>query len=232
MIITIDGPAGAGKSRVASEVAKRLRITPLDTGSFYRAITCAALEHGYVDDEPSVLTLVSPDILGSSNGAAVSMFGQDVREGIRGSEVTRSVSKVAAYPRVRQALGLIFREIAASQDLVVEGRDAGTVLFPQAETKIFLDASASIRALRRVQQNSPDVVATAAAIARNDYFETVRRDFDDCARDADPLRVAPDAIIIATDNLGLEEVVSIIVLLSTLPRDKRPAIVTSTDCFS
>ena len=157
MIVAIDGPAGSGKSTIAREVARRYGFTKLDTGAMYRSVAATALERGIdLDDEGSVVGLAgSIDItFGAEQGGNVSVFvdGRDVSRQIRTPEVDRNVSSVASYPGVRAAMLVPQRRFAEGRDVVAEGRDIGTVVFPEAELKIFLTADPHERARRRVIQ--------------------------------------------------------------------------------
>jgi cytidylate kinase len=200
-VIAIDGPAGSGKSTVAKRLAQRLGLGYLDTGAMYRAVTFAALRRGIdpADTEPVVSLAKTVEMDVSDKGVQVD--GVDATIEIRGPEVSRAVSIVAANPGVREELVRRQREWAIERDGgVLEGRDIGTVVFPDAVLKAYLTARPEVRAERR-----------AAEVQGLDY-ETVasdmaRRDALDSGRDADPLRRAADAVEVDTSDLSIDEVV-------------------------
>ncbi len=217
-IIAIDGPAGAGKSTVTRLVAKDLGLMYLDTGAMYRALTWLVLESGIdVDDEVAIAELVAgarieliptPD---SPQPARVSINGEDVTLAIRTPEVTAAVSPVSAQKAVRLALVKQQQQLGQSGGIVVEGRDIGTNVFPEAELKIFLTASVSERARRRLR----DLIAQGRQNIRLEQLEKdiqTRDDFDS-HRTLAPLKKAFDAIEVNTDGLSIEEVTAKIVSL-------------------
>jgi len=208
MIIAIDGPAGAGKSTVAREVARALGLTYLDTGAMYRAVTLAALEGGVdpVDGE-ACGRLASELDLTFDEAGHVRIDGRPAEPAIRGAEVTRTVSSVSAHPQVRRAVVAKQRALAASRGLVAEGRDTTTVVFPQADHKFFLTASESERARRRARELGQEGRLTAVRA------ELERRDRLDSSRAHSPLVRAPDAVLVETDGLSIGEVVERILAL-------------------
>ena len=212
MIVAIDGPSGAGKSTVAKAVAKELGFSCLDTGAMYRAIAWRALQDGVaLDDEPALGTIARTyDIaFGHVEGDPVPrrvFIGDDeVTDAIRTAEIARAVSPVSAAPAVREALLDQQRRIGNAGDYVVEGRDIGTVVFPDAAVKVFLTASDEERAHRRVRQN------VDRGIGSIDYDEVLadlrRRDEADSSRDTAPLRPADDAVHIDSTSHYIEEVI-------------------------
>ena len=212
MIVAIDGPSGAGKSTVAKAVAKELGFSCLDTGAMYRAIAWRALQDGVaLDDEPALGTIARTyDIaFGHVEGDPVPrrvFIGDDeVTDAIRTAEIDRAVSPVSAAPAVREALLDQQRRIGNAGDYVVEGRDIGTVVFPDAAVKVFLTASDEERAHRRVRQN------VDRGIGSIDYDEVLadlrRRDEADSSRDTAPLRPADDAVHIDSTAHYIEEVI-------------------------
>lgn len=212
MIVAIDGPSGAGKSTVAKAVAKELGFSCLDTGAMYRAIAWRALQDGVaLDDEPALGAIVRTyDIaFGHVEGDPVPrrvFIGDDeVTDAIRTAEIDRAVSPVSAAPAVREALLDQQRRIGNAGDYVVEGRDIGTVVFPDAAVKVFLTASDEERAHRRVRQN------VDRGIGSIDYDEVLadlrRRDEADSSRDTAPLRPADDAVHIDSTSHYIEEVI-------------------------
>ncbi len=200
-VIAIDGPAGSGKSTVARALAERLGLDYLDTGAMYRAVAFAALRRGIdpADGEPVGRLAETIDLEVRSDGVVVD--GVDASIEIRGPEVTRAVSMVAANPAVRQAMRRQQREWAELHGGgVIEGRDIGTVVFPQAELKVYLDAHPEVRAHRRSKEVADLDYETVAS-------DLARRDALDQGRDDDPLREAPDAVVLDTSSLGIDEVV-------------------------
>lgn len=213
MIIAIDGPAGSGKSSTARAVAERLGFVHLDSGAFYRALTHAALQQGIPAAEWPRLRAAQLDALGVSaqprgTGFAMFVHGDDVSQQIRTPAVNASVPVMAAVPAVRDWLLDTLRDAARSTDLVADGRDIGTVVFPDAELKVFLVADARERARRRLlQMNLP---ADEAAID-DEVARIAARDRSDSSRDVAPLRQAPDARTLDTTTLTFEEQVERIV---------------------
>ncbi len=216
MIVAIDGPAGSGKSTVARAMAARANLTYLDTGAMYRAVTDAALARGIdVTDSEAVGKLAYELDLKFENGESgpvVLVNGQDRTAAIRTPEVDANVSAVAAVPAVREAMLVVQRAAAESADVVAEGRDIGTVVFPNAEVKVFLTADPSARALRRAVQRhggdtAKDSSATADAAEQAAIeAELVARDKADSERKAAPLKPAEDAVHIDSTSLSVDEV--------------------------
>jgi cytidylate kinase len=202
--VAIDGPAGAGKSSVARAVAKALGYSYLDTGAMYRAIALAALE-GHVDlnDETSVGRLARDQEI-RIEGDTVRLNDRDVSSALRGKKVTAAAAAIAQHREVREALVGLQRAIASSSDVVMEGRDIGTEVLPQAEAKIFLTASLEERARRRSEQLGLGQDEAALDEIRADIE---RRDQSDRTRTVSPLAQASDAIVIDTTGLGPEQVV-------------------------
>jgi cytidylate kinase len=204
-VVAVDGPSGSGKSTVSRRLATALGARYLDTGAMYRAVTWAVLRSG-VDphDADSVLKVAGEVELAigiDPQSTHVSVDGQPVDAEIRGPEVTAAVSAVAAIPAVRRLLVAMQRElIAAAGRVVVEGRDIGAVVAPDADLKVYLTASAEERALRRSREDATDAAVTAADLARRDRYDSTRA--------ADPLQQAPDAVVLDTTDLGIDEVVA------------------------
>ena len=212
MIIAIDGPSGAGKSTVAKAVAKELGFSCLDTGAMYRAVAWCALHDGVsLEDAEAVGALAHSCTIsfrheqGDPVPRRVFADGVEVTGAIRTAEIDRSVSAVSAVPAVRQALLDQQRRIGSEGNYVVEGRDIGTEVFPNAEVKVFLTASAEERAHRRVRQNAD------RGIGSIDYQEVlddiIRRDELDSSRDTAPLRPAEDAVLLDSSSMHVEEVI-------------------------
>jgi cytidylate kinase len=204
MIVTIDGPAGAGKSSAARELARRLGFRFLDTGAMYRAVTLAARQRHVDLADARTLADVARSIRVELAGDRVLLDGQDVTEAIRKFDITTAIHYAADNPAVRAQLVLWQRAAAANDDVVTEGRDQGTVVFPQAETKIFLTADESERARRRYG----DLVARGEHVSFEEVLANQRvRDERDATRPVGALRKADDAIEVSTDGLSPQEVV-------------------------
>jgi cytidylate kinase len=208
LVITIDGPAGSGKSTVARRVATLLSCTLLDTGAIYRALALRAQQRGVSwEDGPQLALLAAAlDLAFSLEGDVnrVSLDGQDVSEAIRTPSISGGASQVSAIPAVRAALLDLQRGVALQGDLVTEGRDMGTVVFPEAEVKVFLEADPVIRARRRQQE----LIAAGSSVSLEEVLEQqTARDEADSGRAVAPLRPAVDARKIDTSTLEIEEVV-------------------------
>jgi cytidylate kinase len=215
-VVAIDGPAGAGKSTVTQRVADELGYLLVDTGALYRAVALAAQRAGVSWDAEEPLGELARQLvkeraveLGKqSSGFAVKLRGEDVSLAIRKPDVSQGASKVSAVPAVREALLDMQRQAGAGGAAVLEGRDIGTVVFPDAEAKFFLTASVDIRARRRYDElvsrgGTPDL----AEVQR----EVAERDLRDSTRPIAPLKQASDARIIDSSNLSIEQVVARIV---------------------
>ena len=206
--IAIDGPAGAGKSTVARQVAKRLGYVYIDTGAMYRAVTLAALRSGTaIDENDKMSQLVAELDIRLEPGDPVQrvcLNGEDVTEAIRGREVTQSVSAVAAIEAVRLRLVDKQRELARARGVVMDGRDIGSHVLPNAELKVFLTASVEERALRRFKESGEAQGIALADLER----EIAERDRKDAGRAISPLIQAADAVLIDSTELTIEEVSS------------------------
>ncbi len=223
MIVAIDGPAGSGKSTVAHAIAERCGITYLDTGAMYRSVTLACLQRGVdVADADAVAALaqgVRIEFGSNEGGQTVLLDGVDVTSAIRTPEVDRTVSAVSAIPAVRAAMVSLQRAVGEAGDVVAEGRDIGTVVYPNAEVKVFLTADATARAHRRaVQRAGKDAATDASATADADAERAIladlkRRDELDSTRKEAPLRPAEDAHHIDSSQMGVEEVVAEVIRL-------------------
>lgn len=223
MIVAIDGPAGSGKSTVAHAIAERCGLTYLDTGAMYRCVTLACLRRGVEACDEAAAGEVARSVrieFGSSrDGQTVILDGVDVTADIRTPEVDRAVSAVSAIAAVREAMVELQRAVGEHGDVVAEGRDIGTVVFPDAEVKVFLTADAEARAHRRaVQREGKDAArdgeATADAAREQEILADIRRrDQLDSSRSEAPLRAAGDAHHIDSSRLGVEEVVAEVVRL-------------------
>ncbi len=223
MIIAIDGPSGAGKSTVAKAVAKKLGFSCLDTGAMYRAIAWQALADGVALDDDAALGEVARTCViafgheaGDPVPKRVFVGDAEVTDAIRTAEIDRAVSPVSAAPSVREALVGQQRRIGRAGDYVVEGRDIGTVVFPEAPVKVFLTASDEERAHRRVRQN------VDRGIGSIDYDEVLadlrRRDELDSSRATSPLRAADDAVHLDSTGRYIEEVIDEICAMADAAR--------------
>ncbi|SDG09880.1 cytidylate kinase [Blastococcus aurantiacus] len=213
--VTLDGPSGTGKSSVARGVASRLGAAYLDTGAMYRAATVAVLDAGVdPEDAEAVARTVAAAriVVGTEAGTErVEVDGVDVAVRIRGAEVTRSVSAVSAVPAVRRQLVAQQRELAgAAEAVVVEGRDIGTVVLPDATLKVYLTAAPEVRAQRRAGQlgltEAAEIDALAADLRRRDEYDSSRAD--------SPLRPAADAVVVDSSELSQQAVVDRVVALA------------------
>ena len=197
-VVAVDGPAGAGKSTVTRALAERLGFTYLDSGAMYRSVGLAALERGL--DPAAVAASVRIDL-----GDRVSIDGVDVTEAIRRPEISEAASRAAADPRVREAMIAEQRRLLSRGDWVAEGRDIGTVVAPDAELKVFLDADPVQRARRRAAELGADFQVVLA--------EQTIRDRRDRERTVSPLEPAPDAVVLDTTGLTVDDAVQEIVEL-------------------
>lgn len=199
-IVAIDGPAGAGKSTVARALANMLKVPYLDTGAMYRGVTYAALQQRIDTNDASAIGDLSRRLVFDITETTLHVDGVDATAAIRGDAVTAAVSAVAANPMVREDLRTRQRQwVTEHGGGVVEGRDIGTVVFPDATLKVYLTASPRVRAERRVAQSGGDVNAIAAAIAERDHQDSTRTD--------SPLREASDSVTVDTSDRGIDDVV-------------------------
>lgn len=219
VIVAIDGPSGTGKSSTSKAVASQLGLSYLDTGAQYRAITWWMVSNGIDVTDPSAIAAAAgkPEIVSGTDPAApaITVDGTDVAGPIRTDEVTSKVSAVSAVPEVRARITELQRSIAAGAEsgIVVEGRDIGTTVLPDADLKIFLTASAEARAARRSGElKGADINATREAL--------VKRDAADSSRKTSPLAKADDAVEVDTSDLTLQQVIECVV---TLVGEKRAA---------
>lgn len=200
MVIAIDGPSGVGKTTVSRLVAGRLGWPALDTGALYRAVTLAVLRAGLDPADGGAITALLPSLVVGFEEGAVFLNGEEVSDAVRAPHVTEAVSAVSARTEVRRALVPLQRRWVEEHggSAVVEGRDIGTVVFPDAEVKVFLTARPEVRAARRARQQGSSLGETAGDLAR--------RDRADSTRETSPLRPAEDAIPIETSELNAQQV--------------------------
>ena len=203
-VITIDGPAASGKGTVAKLLAERLGFHYLDSGALYRIATYAALRDGVALDDAAALERTARAISPVFRGDAVWLDGEEVTTRIRSEDVSRATSRVATVPGVRAALLDLQRASAKAPGLIADGRDMGTAIFPQADLKVFLTASAAVRAKRRADQLAARGEPSDLTALTRDLQERDRRDME---RSTNPLKPAADARLLDTDTLGIEEVV-------------------------
>jgi cytidylate kinase len=208
LIIAIDGPAGAGKSTLAARIAARYGLLNLETGAMYRAFALKALENRIPLDDAEALSRLAASttirLEPGEGGNRVYLDGVDVTERVREPNVTEAASQVSVHPAIREWMVALQRELGREGGVVMEGRDIGTAVFPDAEVKIFLDAAPEVRGQRRYQQSgSPETTAPEAVLQ-----EIRERDRRDRTRAQSPLRAAPDAVVIDSTHMTLDEVVA------------------------
>lgn len=209
--IAVDGPAGAGKSSIAKAVAKRLNILYLDTGAMYRAVGLACLRGNVSLEDEAAVTAKCADVKISvrhgENGQVTLLDGENVSEEIRRPEMSMAASKVATYGGVRRMMVALQQKLAQETDMIMDGRDIGTRVLPDATVKIFLTATAEERAMRRFrdlqEKNLPDTYEQVLE-------DLIRRDAQDMNREVDPLRQAEDAVLVDTTHMTEDEVIDTI----------------------
>lgn len=207
-VVTIDGPSGAGKTTVSKRLAEEAGLVRIDTGAMYRAVALAARRAGVSWDDAVRLGGVARGLDLSFRTVAgaprVFLSGEDASEAIRTPDMSMGASAVSAHEPVREALVAKQREMGREGGVVLEGRDTGTVVFPDAEAKFFLDAAAAVRARRRYLELSPPGVQPFEEVLQ----DVLRRDVQDSTREHSPLRVADDAVYIDSTTLTVDEVVA------------------------
>jgi cytidylate kinase len=205
LIVAIDGPAGAGKSTVAARLAARFGLLNLETGAMYRALALKAIENGIAPTDADALQRLTAStsiaLEPAQSGNRVLLDGSDVTAHLRDAAITQAASLVSVHPAIRQWMVSLQRKLGEKGGVVMEGRDIGTVVFPDADIKVFLDASPEARGERRYEQSGKST-------AQETILKEIReRDERDRNRAQSPLRPAPDAIVIDSTHLTLEEVV-------------------------
>ena len=209
--IAVDGPAGAGKSSIAKAVAKRLNILYLDTGAMYRAVGLACLRGNVSLEDEAAVTAKCADVKISvrhgENGQVTLLDGENVSEEIRRPEMSMAASKVATYGGVRRMRVALQQKLAQETDMIMDGRDIGTRVLPDATVKVFLTATAEERAMRRFrdlqEKNLPDTYEQVLE-------DLIHRDAQDMNREVDPLRQAEDAVVVETTHMTEDEVIDTI----------------------
>lgn len=209
IIVAIDGPAGAGKGTITKKVGEKLGLINIDTGAMFRCVTLNVLQEGIkIEQENQIKEMLDKIHIDLKESGEVFLNGQNVSKKIREDEVNRFVSPVSVIPIVRKKLLELQRKIAQGKNIIMEGRDIGTVVFPNADVKIYLDASAEERAKRRMKQNQEKgIKGSYEEVLKN----IINRDKTDSTRDVAPLRKAEDAIYMDTTNMTIDETVDKIV---------------------
>ena len=209
-VIAIDGPAGAGKSTMAAHLARRFGFLNLETGAMYRALALKAIDNDLSFDDESVLVDLASrtriSLEPQREGNRVQLDGVDVSRRVRETDVTAAASKVSIHPRLRAWMVDQQRLLGAAGGVVMEGRDIGTVVFPDAEVKIFLDAAPEVRGNRRYRQTTPNQAADSKVTEQALIQELKERDERDRNRSESPLRPAEDAVILDSTSMTLDQV--------------------------
>lgn len=209
LIVAIDGPAGSGKGTITQKVGEKLGLINIDTGAMFRCVTLNIIQEKVsLDEEEKIKEILEKIEIDLKEKEEVFLNGRDVSKTIREEEVTKMVSPVSVIPMVREKMLTLQRQMAEGKNIIMEGRDIGTVVFPNADVKIYLDASPEERARRRVKQNQEKGI-------KSSYGEVLRnimdRDQRDLNREIAPLKQAEDAIYIDSSNMTIDEVVDKIV---------------------
>lgn len=209
LIVAIDGPAGSGKGTITQKVGEKLGLINIDTGAMFRCVTLNIIQEKVsLDEEEKIKEILRNIEIDLKENEEVFLNGRDVSKTIREEEVTKMVSPVSVIPMVREKMLTLQRQMAEGKNVIMEGRDIGTVVFPNADVKIYLDASPEERARRRVKQNQEKGINSS-------YEEVLRnimdRDQRDLNREIAPLKQAEDAIYIDSSNMTIDEVVNKIV---------------------
>ena len=200
--VAIDGPGGTGKSTIARQIAARFGIEYIDTGAMYRSIALKALREGIASDDAAAVEEMLADTGIDFADNRMYLDGEDVDGLIRTNEISMAASDISKLPCVRAKVDQLSKHLAATRDVVMEGRDIGTVVIPDAEVKIFMTAAADVRAKRRYDQ----LAAAGKPANYDEIFEDIRRrDYQDSHRELNPLRQADDAVYLDTSDMSIEE---------------------------
>ncbi len=209
MIVAVDGPAGAGKGTITKQVGERLKLLNIDTGAMFRCVTLKLLQEGIdLEEQEKIKDILEVINIELKESGEVFLNGEDVTKKIRKDEVNNLVSPVSVIPIVREKLLALQRTIAEGKNVIMEGRDIGTTVFPNADIKIYLDATPEERAKRRMKQNQEKGMNSSYEEVLENIID---RDKRDSTREIAPLRKAEDAIYIDSTNLKIEEVVEEVV---------------------
>ena len=205
-IVAIDGPAGTGKGTMATILSKKYNLVNIDTGATYRCVTLAMLNKDVsLDDEDGIADIlknIEIELLNEKGKQKVLLNGEDVTEKIRSKEVSANVSPVSSIKQVRLAMGGLQRKMAQGKDVIMEGRDIGTVIFPNADVKIYLDANVEVRAKRRLKQNEEKGIK----MSYEEVLENIKkRDKNDIEKEMGALKVADDAVVIDGSDMSIKE---------------------------
>lgn len=205
-IVAIDGPAGTGKGTMATILSKKYNLVNIDTGATYRCVTLAMLNKDVsLDDEDGIADIlknIEIELLNEKGKQKVLLNGEDVTEKIRSKEVSANVSPVSSIKQVRLAMGGLQRKMAQGKDVIMEGRDIGTVIFPNADVKIYLDANVEVRAKRRLKQNEEKGIK----MSYEEVLENIKkRDKNDMEKEMGALKVVDDAVVIDGSDMSIKE---------------------------
>lgn len=204
-IVAIDGPAGSGKGTITKLVSDKMKLVNIDTGAMYRCVALNMIQEGIeIQEEKQIKKMLDKIVIDMKENGKVFLNGEEVTKRIRENDVNNFVSPISALKIVREKLVELQRNVAKGKNVIMEGRDIGTVVFPNADVKIYLDASPEERAIRRLKQNQEKGIATS-------YDEVLKnimdRDKRDSTREVSPLKQAEDAIYVDSSNMTIEEVV-------------------------
>lgn len=217
--VAIDGPGGTGKSTIAKAVAERFGIEYIDTGAMYRALGLKSKRQGTDPaDESAVRTMLDDTVIDFAGGRTM-LDGEDVSGIIRTNEISMAASNISKLAIVRAKVDQVSRHLASTKDVVMEGRDIGATVIPDAEVKIFMTADPAVRAKRRYDQM---IEAGKEADYGQIYRETMERDYQDTHREVSPLRQADDAILLDTSDMTLEENIDAVAQIITEKTGKKP----------
>lgn len=212
-VVAVDGPAGSGKGTITKIVADKMNLVSIDTGAMYRCVALEMINRNVtmeeIDKIKVILDEITIELKKENDIPKVYLNGKDVTKEIRTESVTKLVSPVSKIKEVREKLTQLQRKIGQNQNIIMEGRDIGTTVFPNADVKIYLDAKPEERARRRFEQNKENGITS---MTYEEILENVKqRDFNDSNREISPLRKADDAILVDSTNMSIDEVVQKII---------------------